>query len=194
MMTNPLLWPSHQRRTPAFSRQRAPFRQTIHSARTNLEKQLELMRATNVTISSNATLTKFGHIAAQQRRLGDPGVAVYFTRKGQDRCLAIDRFATLEDNLHAIGLSFEAIRGLERYGGEHLLDTVFTGLAALPVTTSASGWWDVLAVDRHAPQDTIDEAFRRAIREAHPDAGGSVERSMIVQEAYRQATSGGPHG
>lgn len=190
MMSHPLLWPAYQPRTTPYRRKRAPFRQTIHSARTHLEKQLELMHATNVVISSNATLTKTGFIASVQRRLDDPGVAVYFTRKGEDRCLAIDRFETLEDNLHAIGLSFEAIRGLERYGGEQLLDTVFTGLTALPATTSASGWWDVLAVDRHTPRDAIDAAFRAAIRAAHPDAGGSIERSMIVQEAYRQATTG----
>lgn len=189
MMSNPLLWPAFQPRTPSYRRKRAPFRQTVHTARTNLEKQLERMHATNVVISSNATLTKMGFIASVQRRLDDPGVAVYFTRKGEDRCLAIDRFETLEDNLHAIGLSFEAIRGLERYGGEQLLDTMFTGLAALPATTSATGWWDVLAVDRHAPRDAIDAAFRAAIRAAHPDAGGSIERSMIVQEAYRQAVA-----
>lgn len=190
MMSNPLLWPAHQPRTPSYRRRRAPFRQTVASARTNLEEELARLRATNVVISTNATLTKYGFIASQQKRLDDPAVAVYYTRKGQDSCLAIDRFTTLEDNLHACGLSFEAIRALERYGGEQLVDTAFLGFAALPATTSATGWWDVLAVDRHAPRDAIDAAFRAAIRAAHPDAGGSIERSMIVQEAYRQATTG----
>ena len=57
---------------------------------------------------------------------------VYFTRNGRQLCIPCDRYLTVADNLRAVALSIEAIRGLERWGGMSMMDRAFTGFAQLP--------------------------------------------------------------
>jgi len=45
-------------------------------------------------------------------------------------------------------------------------------------------------VQEGASPGVIASAYRRAVREAHPDAGGSQERFLAVQQAYEQAMGG----
>src|SRR5689334_9122873 len=53
---------------------------------------------------------------SKARYIDDPGVAVYFKRKGQELCIACDKYLRVSDNLHAVGIAIEAFRTIERHG------------------------------------------------------------------------------
>ncbi len=52
------------------------------------------------------------------------------------------------------------------------------GFGAMP------DYYEVLGVKRQANEAEIKRAFRRAATGAHPDAGGTTDRFMLVREAY----------
>ena len=51
--------------------------------------------------------------------------------------------------------------------------------------------YDVLSIDPDADRAEIVRAYRRRVKEAHPDHGGSVEEFRRVTAAYEQLVSGG---
>jgi hypothetical protein len=108
----PLHWSAWKPRnqTPRAS----AFKTDLVKARNGLQAELRRLGAANVVISSNAELTADGRIAARQRRLIDTGIAVYFDLDGEAMCFACDEYILLEDNVHAISLTIEALRGIER--------------------------------------------------------------------------------
>jgi hypothetical protein len=59
------------------------------------------------------------------QRISDSGAAVYFTRKGRDQCIACDKWDSVRDNLHAIGKTIEALRGIDRWGTGEMVDAAF---------------------------------------------------------------------
>lgn len=185
----PLTWPAEWPRTR--QRERARFKLSFAAARDDLRHELALMGATSIVISSNAVMRRDGLPAANQPRIADPGVAVYFTLDGEPRCIPCDRWDLLVDNLRAIGLTVKALRGLERWGAGEMVRAAFRGFAALPASgttgTTAGPWWSVLGVAPDAAEAAIDAAYRRLAREHHPDAGGDAARFRAIAEAYRQA-------
>ena len=54
--------------------------------------------------------------------------------------------------------------------------------------------YDVLSIDPDADRTEIVRAYRRRVKEAHPDHGGSVEEFRRVTAAYEQLVSGGRQG
>lgn len=183
-MAFPLQWPTGWPRTTR--RQKGAFQMTPGRARDELLHQLRLLGARDVVISSNAVLTKAGLPAARQGFVEDPGVAVYFTLRGRALAIPCDKWTTIDHNIRAIGLTVEALRGLERWGAKQMVDAAFQGFAALPAG-GHGGWWTVLGVAPDADRPTIEAAWRRLVRQHHPDAGGDLERFRVVQAAYDQA-------
>lgn len=184
----PLRWPDGWPRTDQPKRA-AFLTKSIFDARIELATELRRLGAKDIEITSNAEITKSGEIASRQRYLSDPGVAVYFTLNGATRCIPCDRWDNLADNLHAIALSVDAIRGLARWGAKQMVETAFAGFAALPPSTSDEPryWWDVLGVDQNASRAEIDAAYRRRVKETHPDGGGSDNDFIELTEAYSVA-------
>ncbi len=180
----PLSWPAAWPRTqrPAD----AVFRTGIADARDGLLRELDLLGATGVVVSSNARLNQNGSISARQPRIDDPGVAVYFTLDGNETCIPCDRWSAVEDNLQAIRLTVAALRGIGRWGAGEMVSAAFRGFAALP-EPAGEGWWSVLGVRPDATRDEVEAAYRRLAKAAHPDAGGSAEAFRELAEAYRQA-------
>lgn len=181
----PLSWPAAWPRcqTPEYSR----FQTGIAAARDGLMRELELLGARNVVISSNAQLLRNGEIAARQPRLHDTGVAVYFTIQGQQRCIPCDRWILLEENIQAVRKTIEALRGIERWGTPGIVAAAFQGFAALPANTDGLSWWRVLEVSPDASEVEIEAAYRRLARQHHPDAGGNAEAFHRITDAYQQA-------
>lgn len=188
----PLSWPVDRPRTATWDRRSGPSQMPGGRVRQLLAKELRMMEVTNVVISSNVAVRRDGLPYAGQREPEDPGVVLYFTRKGSDIAISCDRWRTVDANLRAIGLTIEAIRGMERWGTEEMIDRAFTGFKALPsaiVTEPPKdrvkrSWWVVLGVDRNADAPTVKQAYRKAQSVTHPDAGGSEQDFQEVQAAY----------
>lgn len=185
----PLNWPASWPR--ARSRGSHKFAKvgrelTLDRARRFVLEELRRLGASEVVISSNVELRLDGYPRSGQRQPEDPGVAVYFRRKGESKCIPVDTYRTPEANLYAIGLCIEAMRGLERWGAPRLVDAAFSGFRALPELAgpSAAAWWDVLGVPPSADRAAVLAAYREKSRRWHPDAeGGNSERFVQVQAA-----------
>lgn len=164
----PLCWPPGWPR--ARARKAAPFKVPPQQARREMLEELKRLGAREIIVSTDQPLNRDGSPSLVRRAIDDPGVAVYFKRKGRDVVLACDQYETLHDNMRAIGKTAEAMRGIERWGASDMLDRAFTGFEALPAPEQ---WWDVLGVPSNASGADIERAYRAKAMAAHPDQGGS---------------------
>ena len=135
----------------------------------------------NVIISSNLQLRQDGLPRSGQANPADPGVAVYWTKgKEGQRCMAIDRYDRVADNLAAIAATLDAMRAIERHGGATILDRAFSGFAALP---SPEQPFQVLGVGAHASKEEIERAYRLLASKHHPDKGGNPAEMARINAA-----------
>jgi hypothetical protein len=198
----PLSWPAGWARTARGLRRKAAFRShgqpvSIAVAIDRLDGELERLRASHVTISTNVELTSRGTPRSGAPEPADPGAAVYFTLKEQPRCLACDTWTRLADNLAAIAQHIDAIRRIDRYG-VGTLDQAFAGYTALPERT-ASNWRRVLEeLTGMGPSvwtlDQVDAVYKALARRLHPDTGGTHEAMARLTGAVAEARQelGGP--
>jgi hypothetical protein len=147
----PLAWPKGKKRTNPYSRKRGPFTTakdrgwnggpdrdgsqpiTIAGAVARLQRELKLLDARAVVISTNLELRKLDGLpkSSQARIKEDPGVAVYFRLNKDPVALACDTFIDVAQNLAAIAAHVAASRTIERHGVGSLRD-IFRGFMALP--------------------------------------------------------------
>lgn len=185
----PLAWPDGWKQTQANRRERSRFKTTFGAACKEIQAELGRMRAGNVVISTNVPLRRDGLPYATFARYAkeEPGAAVYFTLKGKQMVLACDRWLTVEENLHAICLTVDALRGIERWGASDMMQRAFDGFAKLPpVETPRSGrsWWEVLGVPPDADLYNCQLARRVLARQYHPDRSqGDAERMAEINAA-----------
>lgn len=186
----PLQWPVGRPRWNGM-RQSSQFKMEPRDMQNHLFDELDRLGAVDVVVSTN----KQPYSRSTAEFLDDPGVAVYFKRKGQELAIACDKYVKVSDNLHAIGLAIEAFRSLERHGTGDMVDAAFTGFKALPETIimgehTARAWWEVLQVSQTADWDVIEAAYKRLLHKVHPDKGGSEFAFQEVQNAFKQAKEG----
>lgn len=182
----PLQWPANWPR--ARSRSHAPFKVSPSQAKREMYEELQRLGARDVVVSADQPLNRDG-TPTLRRTWGDPGIAVYFKRKGRQVVLACDQYLLPHDNMRAIGKTVEAMRGIERWGASDMLDRAFTGFEALPAPEQ---WWQVLGLTEGATSEQIDRAWRQKAREAHPDRGGTdgaMARLNAARDAGRAARS-----
>lgn len=188
----PLSWPVMWPRTPERKRQQSRFDTPPGAARDGMMVEIDRLGARNIIVSTNVELRRDGQPYANRRPVDDPGVAVFFTLQGEQRCIAVDRWLTVGDNMHAIALTINALRGISRWGSTGMVAAAFAGFAALPAgNTSGESWWDVLEITEEAvDREGLNEAYRRAVKRWHPDVnGGDDTRFREIQAAYEQAKS-----
>jgi hypothetical protein len=147
---------------------------------------LRRLGATNIVVSSNHKLDRYGVPTESKRSVGDEGVAIYFGLKGRPMAMACDRFDNAAANMRSLGLAIDAMRQLERHGGGTMMERAFAGFVALPKPNGAD-WWDILQVRRDATRDLIEANFRRLARDRHPDRGGSDHAMAELNRARDQA-------
>lgn len=184
----PLQWPIGRRRWEG-SRERSLFKMTPSAMAGHLYNELDRMDAEDVVISSN----KKPYSRSEAEFLDDPGVAVYFKRKGQELAIACDKYARVSDNLHAVGIAIESFRSLERHGTGEMVDAAFSGFKALPESIimgagQLRAWHEVLQVSPDADQQIIKSAYRSLSARYHPDNQdtGDADKFAEVQRAYDQ--------
>lgn len=184
----PLSWPSAYPRSRF--QQRAPYKAQFARARDHLLNELRLMGAKSLVLSTNIPLRLDGIPYAGMAQPQDKGVAIYFLRSAQSLVLACDKWNRVDDNIRAIGLSVEAMRGMDRWGCSDMLNRVFTGFTALPApenSVSAEEWWEILGVAPYADLQFIEEAYRSKAKKAHPDLGGSTVQMAQLNRAIEEA-------
>lgn len=194
MDSYPLQWPVVWPRTPADERKFGNFHMPAGRTRDLLTRELALLGAENVVVSSNVAIRRDGMPYANQARPEDPGVVLYFTRNGQEVAIPCDRWSNVDKNLRAIGMTVEAIRGLERWGTGQMVDAAFQGFKALPanviVTPAPSRpWHEVLEVTPSASESVVRAAFKQRALATHPDRGGDESEFQDVQRAWDEYRS-----
>lgn len=176
----PLQWPDGLARTER--RVASQFKTQLTGALENVRKSLEAFgcdsgkAVAGIVLSSNVTLG--------QNSPADPGVAAWFTWDGSQRCIAVDRYPKVQDNLQAIHHIIEARRTEMRHGGLHIVRQTFKGFVALPAPLGRRSWRGVLDLPAGPITPTmIDAAYRAAAGRAHPDKGGTADAMAEVNAA-----------
>lgn len=177
----PLAWPEGFPR--AKVRGSSQFKTGLPAALKNVETSLTLFGrdshrpVTEIVLSSNVTLA--------HAKPADPGVAVWFKWDGEQRCIAVDRYPKVEDNLQAIHHVLEARRTEVRHGTLELVRASMRGLKALPPPPGQS-WREILALPKSGPvsADQVRKAHLTLAAERHPDKpGGSTEAMADLNRA-----------
>ncbi len=179
----PLAWPLGIPRTDPARRASTTLKTALPGALKNVQDSLRRFgdatgkRVSDVVISSYYTLGV--HNPA------DPGVAVWFVWDGSERCIAVDRYPRLEQNLQAIHHVLEARVTEARHGGLQIVRQTFTGFVALPSPdmVGEKTCWQVLEIQPGADADAIRDAHKRLARQLHPDAGGSTAAMADINRA-----------
>jgi hypothetical protein len=187
----PLHWPEGWERTPPHRRSsRSLYKVSETKAREDLLHSIELFGGRDIVLSTNIKLRLDGLPYANQPRLDDPGVAVYWVdrRTKQEWALACDKYVHIRDNYRAIGLTVEGLRMIKRSGASELLNRAYKGFAALPESTRKP-WWEVLRID-DPDEWTLAEVRKRyhnLCRDNHPDRGGSNAAMHDLNAAWEEA-------
>lgn len=201
----PLQWPIGWKRTLASQRQRGNFSKrttgayrnqadvTISDAIMRLLKELERFGIPeyNIVVSTNVALRLDGLPRSGQAEPSDPGAAVYWRDAGQDRCMAIDRYSKVAQNIAALAATIDAMRAIERHGGATVLDRAFTGFTALPAPIVAGmkrHWREVLETGLSVvgPEE-IKARYRTLSAKHHPDKGGDPAKMAELNVARDEA-------
>jgi hypothetical protein len=207
----PLTWPSGWKRTDRnyrmngqFSKKATTYRGsmsplverkwlTVNDGTTRILESLTKMGVSDqdVIISTNVPVRLDGRPRAGEKEPADPGAVAYWQKdgRGQTRCMAIDRYTTVGDNLAAIAATLEAMRAIERHGGAEILDRAFTGFQALNAENEGESWWSILECRATSSRAEIEHAYKTKLRNCHPDVGGSHEAMTKLNIARDQALS-----
>jgi hypothetical protein len=197
----PLQWPDGWRRTVPEDRRVPKFVGRFTTDRDAIYRQLG-RRGSNVVITSDLPTKADGRPYANSR-CSDPGVAVYWYETGRDgrpheRVLACDTWRQVEQNMRAINLTIEAMRGIDRWGCTEIVERAFAGFAALPpggATSTKRPWRDVLGVvgvqyDSLDPDELMAIAkakHRVLIKVHHTDNGGDPLLAAEINVAMSDA-------
>lgn len=181
----PLQWPAGWPRT--VTPRAAAFKSSFGAATQHLLREARSLGGRGIVLSSNLFVSeRTGLPLAKQAQPRDAGVAIYFELKGKPICIACDRWMKVEDNIRALGLTIEAMRGVARWGATDLLDRMFSGFAALPAADEKRPWYEVLGVPASASLEHAQRVFRQRARWSHPDAGGSNEEMVELNAAMAE--------
>jgi hypothetical protein len=185
----PLEWPIGWKRTPPSQRVPSSFGTkepgsykralNVEQATIRLETELERLKATNPTLSTNVSLNLRG-IPRGDERPSDPGAAIYFSFRGKATVLACDHYTSVAGNIGAIAGHIEALRRIERYG-VGTIEQALAGYRSLPADTAAN-WRAVFGfgADKTPTLEQLDSAYKAAAKQRHPDLGGTdIEMAHI---------------
>lgn len=176
----PLQWPPGWPRTEAAKRQRWPNPVGLSVALKELESELRLLGVKQVVLSSNCALG--------METAADSGVVAFGVFDEQQIAIPCDRWTTVAANVRAIAKTVNALRGLDRWGAQHMIRAMFQGFRLLG--SPSKSWRDILGI---GPHDRVTrehvEARRRTLASMHhPDVTGRNDGIMAeINAAADQA-------
>jgi hypothetical protein len=185
----PLCWPNGVKRTKIRTRSRFGRKQSSHTifrSRGLIRDEVRRLGGAELILSTNQKVRNDGEPMATAREPEDTGIAIYFKLKEKKVCLACDRWKYLWENVYAIAQTIAAMRAIDRWGVSDLLDRMFTGFLAIS-PDAGKAWPAVLRVDGDATVPEIKVAYRKRMKEMHPDIGGDQENAAEINNAYNQA-------
>lgn len=193
----PLQWPEDWKRVPSYLRKNGTFTKnkrdlTITDGVGRVLEELQKLgvHSDDVILSTSVRTRLDGLPRSGEPKPADPGACVYWRKSEKEpmRCMAVDRYTEVADNLAAIAATLEAMRAIERHGGAAILDRAFTGFAALPAPTGGRrDWWTVLGLPSTASRQQILDKHRELARDNHPDRGGDAQRMAEINSARDEA-------
>jgi hypothetical protein len=204
MKSFPLCWPAGWKRATSSTRDGGPMRKRAKFSKAgagSYQTQLSVNDGTqrvlleiarlgisrdDMIISTNVKVRLDGLPYSDQKEPADPGAAVYWKNKaGQTKCIAIDIYDRVADNLGAIAASIDAMRAIERHGGAEILERVFTGFTALPAPDQ---WREVLGFPHNSVSlKEAEQRYRELAKKHHPDNGGSALEFSRIAKAIDEA-------
>lgn len=180
-----LTWPDNKPR--AAQRVGGPFKNREAASETRgVETELERWGIRQFIVSRDN----------QRIYAGDPAATVWWiSRLGELRVLACDKYAKLADNLHAIRLTLEAMRALERWGA-YTAEQAAEGarLALPPPEGAAPNWRKLLGHVSGLPNDKqlvlVEHTYRSMSREAAGDEATQRELNLAIEAARKELKGG----
>jgi hypothetical protein len=192
--------------TSPDERRRSQFATAWKNTLEDLDRELRMLDATNVTLGLDLTpgqIRNDGQPRADAKPFSPRVVIAFETKAHGTLTYRCDRFNTWQDNVRAIALGLEALRRVERYGisdrGQQYMGYKALGagtpmpaarmtrdeaaqlLVDFAVDDDGCNLFEVvqLLADPHA----VQSAFRSAIKHAHEDAGGVDDVAAKIIEA-----------
>jgi len=188
----PLCWPLGWERTK--NRRSSAYKISTDKAVEELLGSIRNMGGRDIILSSNVPVRRDGTMYRgdhSDQRIPDPGVAVYWsqphpkTRALEPKVIPCDHWYTVRENVRALGMAVDCMRGLARCGAGQIQDRAFSGFSALP-ERAGEDCWTILGVRRGASRDQCTERLRELTRTSHPDRGGDRQAFSRITEAYHQ--------
>lgn len=181
----PLQWPIGKPRTT--NPKKSAFGTTQQKAQMGLMRELKLLGAGNIVLSSNMDLRGDGLPYANQAQPSDTGVAVYFTYRDNQLSFCCDRWCVVRDNVQAIMHTISALRGIARWGTGDMVAAAFTGFAALPPPKKEKHWAAILDIGSTFSIEEIEMQYKKLSWVHHPDNGGDADKMIEINRAIEQA-------
>lgn len=201
----PLQWPPNTPRTKPGDRMHSRFggrgqgQLSPYETAKGLLSELDRLGAGHVVITSQLP-TRHDGLPYSDGRSDDPGIAVWCVYRGRERVFACDQWRSHGENLRAIALSIEALRGLSRWGMADVAERAFAGFASLPAgggdatpPRPAKRPWREVIGGAWPPLDNAEllvlaKARHRAlIKQHHPDRGGDAAQAAELNDAMAEA-------
>jgi hypothetical protein len=157
----PLAWPDDQPRSTR--REKSAFKTGFDGAIKNVQNSLRLFGQDCGKVVTTAQITS--NASWMDQKPSDPGIAIWFEWDGALRCIAVDRYLTVAENLQAVHHVLEARRVELRHAGINMVRTTFRGfIAALPAPGKAH-WSTILGVPSTVSPEVITAAYKNKARE-----------------------------
>jgi hypothetical protein len=137
-------------------------------------------------VSTNVPVKADGLLYADNKRLDDLGIAVYFTYKKKKFVMARDGFTSVAGNLRSLGLAIDGMRQSLRHGGDHMMERAFSGFIAIAPPNWHKPWRQVFSV-KPDWQGDIKALYREKAKERHSDIGGNDTLMAELNIAYAAA-------
>ena len=187
-------------RTPALQYRRAHFKTAYNRTLDKLEYEIRKLEGRDVRIEAGYALYQLRNDGWPRGGVTPmhPGVVLYFENNDGALCFPCGTYARMEDNMHAIALTLEALRAVDRYGAT-LAHEQYRGFLALPAPAAATNWtvddaaawlaartpWVKTTGELLVDRDIYRRAYRESAAALHPDRGGDRNLFDALQTAAK---------